>query len=108
MNQTAFGLAPASQLTIADSEGGRFFGSSDANGRADPGTATDFGRRISTTFIGTSSAGKRFVATIHWAAEQGELPSRADDPSLASCGDAQIAAMQRGDFGRGCVPSDNS
>ena len=106
LSHAAFGLAPNSRLTIADSQGGRYFGSSDANGRAEPGRATDFGRRISETFIGTSATVKRFVATIHWAAGQGVLPNRADDPTTQSCGDAQIAAMQSGDFGQGCVPSD--
>jgi hypothetical protein len=102
----AYGLAPKSRLTTADSEGGRSFGSSDANGRAELGRVTGFGRRISVTFIGTSATAKRFVATVHWAAGTGALPSRADDPTTKSCGDVQIAAMQSGDFGRGCVPSD--
>ncbi len=106
LSDAAFGLAPNSRLTIADSRGGRFFGSSDADGRAAPGRATDFGRRISETLIGTSAAGERFVATIHWAAGRGGLPHRADDPTTRSCGDTQIAAMQSGEFGRGCVPSD--
>jgi hypothetical protein len=102
----AFGLAPKSRLTIADSEGGRSFGSSDANGRAGPMRETDFGSRISATFIGTSATHQRFVATIHWRVGHDRLPSRADDPTTQSCGDPQIAAMQSGTFGRGCVPSD--
>jgi hypothetical protein len=108
LSLSAFGLKPNSPLTIADSEGGRSFGSSDANGQGGPMRETNFGRRISATFIGTSSTGKRFVATIHWAAVRGKLPSRADDPTPQSCGAGQLAAMQSGDIGRGCVPSDGS
>jgi hypothetical protein len=102
----AFGLEPKSRLTIADSQGGRSFGSSDANGGGGPMRETDFGRRISATFIGTSATHQRFVATIHWRIGHDRLPSRADDPTTQSCGGPQIAAMQSGAFGRGCVPSD--